>query len=190
VFPDCAALGISNPWQVMIFWGYKIFGSTWCDVMAGFASILRIFNAGLTADTSTTCFNIKTASSDTLNQMLVCAIQNSGQLLWVAAGAFLLGLFLIAIVPALLNLIHAILLLLPIMPIVEAASGLGAPNGVFVVDGEAEQMDVAPIPNAPAPSPAVVAARVVFTPYEGYIDWMARGFRRLAGVKDQKTKRE
>lgn len=115
--PNCSEVGISNPLQSLIYWGYKIFGAVWCDIMIGITSLFGIGGA------SETCVAIKTASQTQMDRQLVCGIASLGTLAWFILAGYLIGAFIIYVGLAVINVFHAFLLLVPSMPFVNKFIG-------------------------------------------------------------------
>jgi hypothetical protein len=112
VIPDCAEVGISNPLQVLIFWGYQLFGHFWCDFMIGVTSWLSF----LLDDTIQTCTAIQTASESQMTRQLYCGWISIGSLSFIILGGYAIGTFIVFVVLAVINVLHAVLLLLPVLP--------------------------------------------------------------------------
>jgi hypothetical protein len=122
--------------DVIVYFGYRIFGNSWCDFMIGLASS-RFFDWAIPnflVNTRATCTAIKNASETQMIRNLWCASLSAGTLLWVGLGTWAVVMLIVVVVPALLNIIHALILLTPLLPFYDALVGMGSPQGVFVMD--------------------------------------------------------
>lgn len=172
-FPDCTDVGISTPLDVIVYFGYQIFGNGWCDFMIGLASS-RFFDwivPNFLSNTRATCTAIKNASETQMTRNLWCASLSAGTLLWVGLGTWAVVMLIVVVVPALLNVIHALILLTPLLPFYDALVGMGSPQGVFVMDevelGEEEEEEEEP------------RVEAKFVPVRSSIvDYVARAFKR------------
>lgn len=131
--PNCVDVGIATPLESIVYWGYRIFGSIWCDIMVGITSVF-----GFLGNASVTCNAIKTASNTQMDRQFACGIASAGTIGWVILGGFIIGTFIVTVVLALLNVLHALLLLLPYVPFYNNAIGVfnrtENVNGELVVD--------------------------------------------------------
>ena len=135
-FFNCADVGLINPWDVTIYWGYYIFGATFCDLAQTVASALS-FIPGAVSTTSTTCFAIKTASPTQQSRQTFCALLGIGSLGFIGLILFALGVLLFTVVLALINILHALVLLLPYLLVSDLLDGrTNKPQGLFVVESE------------------------------------------------------
>lgn len=172
--PDCTEVGIANPLEVLIYWGYRIFGTGFCDFMIGLStnSIVRLF-ANFTPNARATCFNIRGATADQMERNQLCGIATIGQLAWVGLGGYLLGTAIFTIVMAIIAIIHALILLFPALPFYDALMGMGSPQGAFVVPYQEEAAAAAAEEGPPRP----IEAR--FVPNRVNVgDWIARRIQR------------
>lgn len=141
--PDCVQVGVSTPLSTLVYWGYRLMGMAWCDIMSGVSSNIAFqWIPGFFSGVSDTCETIRTASPTQLDRMAVCGVFSFGTLAFFAAGLLVAGLFIVSVVPAIVNLGHAIALTIPTLPGYDALIGQGARQGSFTIDGEDEE----PIP--------------------------------------------
>jgi sterol desaturase/sphingolipid hydroxylase (fatty acid hydroxylase superfamily) len=150
--PNCPDVGISNPLEVLIYWGYRLFGNAWCDFMIGVTSWLSF----LLDDTVRTCAAIQTASPSQMDRQLYCGIISIGTLSLVLLGGFIIGTFIIAVVLALINVLHALLLLLPFLPFYDRLIG------TFQKEDEPQEVD---------------GIQFVKKKQPGLVDYMAKGIK-------------
>merc|ERR1711964_77802 len=132
----------------------------------------------LTMQVADTCDLIQSASTTQLDRMQFCGYLSIGSLAWIVLILFIGGIFFLAIVPALLNIGHAILLLFPTLPWYDAIVGLGEEQGSFVIDGEGEYEENEEYEE--------IDVRYVPAPQPGISDYIASGFRR-AFLSHEKT---
>jgi hypothetical protein len=137
---ECSVFGLNLPVSVTTFWLWKIFGYVACDVMEGITSVY-VFSwiPGITSSVQTTCHYLKlAATSDSIyDRMLLCASMGFGFFAWVGLGSFVLGTFIVAVVLAIINIIHAVILLIQTMPFFQAITGEDE-NEFGTPEGEAE----------------------------------------------------
>jgi len=183
--PDCPDVGISTPLEVIIYYGYQLFGSVWCQIMTGLASsrLFDWFIPNFLSDTRTTCYAIQHASATQMERQLACAAVSSGTLAWVVLGVWGTAMFVVIIVPALLNIIHALILLFPLLPFYDALVGMGSPQGVFVIPNEDEQVNQ----NEEEEDEETETIQAKFVPVRSNIvTYVARAFKRRFLPKDEK----
>ena len=157
-FPSCYDVGIYNPYDVLLYWGYMIFGSSFCSVMRGLSTnVVGGWIPGFRDATKSICFELLSASDTQACRQLACGALGIAQIGVAIAVFYVIAIFAIAVIPALINAFHAVLLLLQYLPFYEAAVGMGEPTGSFVLDGE-EPVEVAP--PAPAPQTALLSSAV------------------------------
>lgn len=156
--PNCSEVGISGPLESITYWGYRIFGSIWCDIMVGITSVF-----GFLGDASVTCNAIKTASNTQMDRQLRCGIESVGTIAWVILGGYIIGTFIVVVVLALVNVLHALLLLLPFVPFYNNAIGVfnrtDNVNGELVVDEEDK-------------------VRIISKKQPGMVDYIAKGIKK------------
>ncbi len=132
-FPDCATVGILSTLQVTIYWAHKLFGSIACDVLIPLTSLIPYFGYA-----GTTCHAIDTASPTQMDRQLMCASLNIGLLAWVLLFAFVIATFITTVVLAVIGILHAFILLIPMLPFYNALVGMGTAQGVFLIQNEDE----------------------------------------------------
>lgn len=140
-FADCAAIGISNPIEGLVYWGYRIFGAVWCDIMRTVPLIYDNVDA--------TCNLVQNATPAEMDQFLICGIWSIGMLAWVILGLYVVAILASTVLLALIDVGHAVLLLIPTLPWYDAAVGMGREEGVFVMPGEENQIDAAEVEREP-----------------------------------------
>lgn len=133
--PDCSDVGITNPVNSIIFWGYTIFGSTFCDWALNIASVLS-WIPGLLSETMDTCNLVRTSSSEQMVRNFICGGLTVGTWAWIAMILYAVGVFVAVVLLAILNIIHAFILLFPYLFIFDALTGQDEATGVFKVEGE------------------------------------------------------
>jgi hypothetical protein len=186
-FINCVDVGISTPIESAVYWGQRIFGSVWCDIMRGISTNVAFqWIPFFTMQVADTCDLIQMASPTQLERMQFCGYLSIGTLAWLLLGLFILGIFILAIVPALLNIGHAILLLFPTLPWYDAIAGLGEEQGSFVLDGEGAYNDGEGEEDLEDLEEEEIPVRYVRNPQPGISDYIASGFRR-AFLDHQKT---
>jgi len=169
--PNCDDVGLTSPMGALAYWGYKIFGSWWCDFMNGLTSLFPYLGS-----TSTICAAIKDPSPTQGDRLFYCAIMSSGSLVLVGVGFYVVGTFIIAVVAALINALHAVILIVPTLPFYDGIAGMGSAQGVFEITGESE-MPIAAEAAPPIPPAAPIKARFRFQSV-GITDRISKFFQR------------
>ncbi len=172
-FPNCDDVGLNTATGALAYWGYRIFGSWFCDLMNGITSLLPFLGS-----TSAVCHAIKDPSPTQGDRLLYCAIMSSGSLVLIGVGGYIVATFLIAVVAALINALHGVVLIVPTMPFYDGIVGMGAATGTFEVSGDDETVPAAEAVEAVEAVPAVpIKARFRFQP-AGISDRIGRFFQR------------
>jgi hypothetical protein len=135
-FVSCLDVGIVNPLDVITFWGYQIFGPSFCDIMISISSALSFIPFLGSDKTISTCMALNSASGTQLLRTTLCGGLSLGTLAWVIAILYALGVFIVTVGLALINFLHSLILLLPFLWIFNLITGVDKPEGVFTVDGE------------------------------------------------------
>jgi hypothetical protein len=136
--PDCSDVGITNPVNSIVFWGYRIFGSSFCDWSLNIASALS-WIPGLLSETMDTCNLLRTSSEEQMLRNYICGGLSAGTWAWIAIILYAIGVFIAVMGLAILNVIHAIILIIPYLFIFDALTGQDEATGVFKVDGENQE---------------------------------------------------
>jgi hypothetical protein len=137
-FVSCADVGILTPLDVTLYWGYRFFGASFCDGARWIGNMLS-FLPGLTSDTATTCLALQTASPTQADRQLACAIFSIGSLAWIAFIIYVFGALVYCVLLALINILHALLLLFPTIWIYDLVTTAHEPSGGFAIEGDNER---------------------------------------------------
>lgn len=142
-FPDCnSEIQLINPLQITIYWGYRIFGNSFCSVMRGLSSnVVGMWIPGFDSTVAQTCINVNTNSPTQQCRQQLCGILGVLSLSFVFITLLALSTFIITMCVPLIDVFHGSLLLIPTLFGYDAAVGMGEENGVFVNDGENRQQE-------------------------------------------------
>lgn len=138
--PDCSDVGITNPVNSIIFWGYRLFGSSFCDWSLNIASILS-FVPGLLSETRDTCTLLMTSSEEQLVRNYLCGGLSAGTWAWIAIILYAIGVFVAVMGLALLNVLHALILLLPTIFIFDVMTSMDKPQTYMEVEQPGDDED-------------------------------------------------
>jgi hypothetical protein len=173
--PNCVDVGLSTPIAAIAYWGNKLFGATWCDIMNGFTSLFPYFGSSLKI-----CQAIKNPSPTQGDRYLYCAIMSSGSILLIGVAGWIIGTFIIAVVLALINALHAVILLIPTLPFYDGIAGMGSAQGVFEIQGENEMPPPVPLEEGAPPvvPPVPLKGHFTFQPV-GLSDRLSKFIQRM-----------
>lgn len=90
---DCPYMGMDTPLAELTFWGWKLFGTTFCDIMRGITSTVFIrWIPGVSTNIQQVCQNLKQAqtSATMYDRMLLCASLGFPYWAWLGLGGFVL----------------------------------------------------------------------------------------------------
>jgi hypothetical protein len=131
-FINCADVGMADALSVFIYWGYRFFGPVFCDIMRGISTALS-WIPGFSDNVQQSCTIFRQGLTET---QVICAYFSFGTLAWVALIIFAIATFIAIIISPILNVVHAIILLVPTLWIYDAMLGGTESRGSFVVDGQ------------------------------------------------------
>ncbi len=132
--PDCNTVGIQSPLEVLIYFARTYIGSVTCDILIPVTSLVPFFGSA-----STTCHALANASTTQAERQTLCAWMNIGILAWVLLFFYLIATFITTVVLAIIGVLHAVILLIPLLPFYDALVGMGTAQGVFLIQNEDEQ---------------------------------------------------
>jgi hypothetical protein len=119
-FVDCRAVGVSDGFENILFFGYYYLGSIFLDVVQGISTtvIVRSIVPGIAVYIQEVIASFRFASSTLHSQQFGCAILTSPSMFFPIVIIFLISTFVLAITSSIVAFISALLAFIRVIPFV------------------------------------------------------------------------